>query len=299
MVETPRKAAVGAEAHVRPADGSDVDPALDYLCRAFPGGPGREQWRGLFERHWSSGLPKDTPIGYLLEANRKIVGYLATVCAARELGATSVISCNLAAWCVDLEHRAMGGALFLAAMRQRVSLFTALTPTAPVQNICEVLGFSCLAEYKLLFPVPLLRPTSLLRRATILTKSNDLTAVLSDAHRRIREDHARFALSHYVIVTSSGYSYLILRRTRFKRMRVSEVLFCSNPMIFSDQLDRFKAAVFVQDRSLALFGLPSFIAPQPKGAVKIHKPVYYKGSVNPAAVDLLYSELVLVPQGVV
>jgi hypothetical protein len=249
----------------------------------------------LFERPWANAKLENKSFGYLLEISGRIVGYIGTIFAVREIGGEAVVSCNLSSWCVEPEHRAMGGGLFLAAARQRKTVLTAFTPISAVQVICEALGFARMAGYKLLLPA-LAQSHTLLCRGSVLHRPADLDNILSAKEQRIRADHARFPLSHYVVTTNHGYAYIVTKRGLVRGLPTSQVLFCSHPAILGEQLERFKLTVLARERSLALITLPNFVSPEPRGVIRLNRPTYFKSAgVACADIDLLYSEFALLP----
>lgn len=285
----------GTGVRLRRAENADIDSVVDLLCRAFPRGPRRLQWHPLFERPWDDDALEDSCFGYLLEAGDRIVGYIGTIFAVREIGGEEVVSCNLSSWCVEPEYRAMGGGLLLAAMRQRKAVLTAFTPSPAVQVICETLGFTRMSGYKLLLPA-LAQSDTLLCRGRVLDRPADLDNILSAKERRIRADHVRFPLGHYVVTTNRGYAYIVTKRGLVRGLPTSQVLFCSHPAILGEQLERFKLTVFARERSLALVILPNLVSPEPRGAIRLNRPSYVKSASVPCPdIDLLYSEFALLP----
>jgi acetoacetyl-CoA synthetase len=80
-------------------------------------------------------------------------------------------------------------------------------------------------------------------------------------------------------------------------MPFSELLYCSNPEVLTQQLEKFKLAVLARERSVSVFSLPTFVSPHPKAALRIPKVRYYRSAqVSSTEIDLLYSELAVLPQ---
>jgi acetoacetyl-CoA synthetase len=298
-------AADSSAPRTRPVAPADVDAICTFLQGVFA----RSRitaagWRVLFGNNW---LKERPDLGYVLMVGERIVGFLGTVYAMREINGKSGLVCNLSSWYVLPEYRGWGMALLAAAMRDRSITYTALTPGPVTWQVLENLGFTRLDTRKLFFP-PGAHVDSLLGpRPRIDLNPDTIRRSLNEAQRRIHDDHVRYDCLQLAARDAKGHLYLVVKRrvverdTLFRlfsvraRIPVSEVIYCSAPEFLARHLERIKLAVLWRQRTLGLVVDERLFRVLPRGLPIKEHTLYRSPLFASDDMDRLYSELVLLP----
>jgi len=289
---------------IRPAGPDDVDAICLFLQQGFKGDHlPPDAWRQIFNYNWLEGKPN---LGYVLTAENDIVGFLGAVYARRKINGKSVLMCNLTSWYVLRKYRGWGASLLTTATRDAGICYTAFTPASRSIAMLKAAHFSTLDEHQCFFPPFAHIHTLRESRPTIIFDPDTIRRMLSDEHRRIFDDHLPYGCLHMILrdKTEAQYAYLVFVRRRLNaqlsittKLPYSQLLYCSAPSMLARHLERVKLAVLKRHRSLAIAADERlFTHPRPGLHVNGRGQTLYRSpNLEPAELDKLYSELVLLP----
>jgi acetoacetyl-CoA synthetase len=237
----------------------------------------------------------------VLTVGPQIVGFLGVIYSRHgTAGQDAALVCNLTSWYIRPEYRGWGSFLLAAAMRDKGTTYTSLTPGPETRAMMKALGFAALEKRRLFLP--------LLNAGTFRTdhlhleyEHERIRGLLNERDRRIFDDHAAYDLLHLVAREGPTYAYLILKRRvirsgRLIRVPASELLYCSDPRILVRHFERIKLAVLRRQRTLVFASHEGFVPTSIRSAHKAKHDRYRSSGGRPSSnLDLLYSELVLLP----
>lgn len=284
---------------VRPATRDDIEPICQLLDEGFDNdqvAPG--DWRQLFSYDWIDDKPK---LGFVLTLGPQIVGFLGTIYSQRLLGGREMaLVCNLSSWYVRPEYRGWGSFLLAAALKDKSTTYTALTPGPETRAMLDGLGFARLEKRRFFFP--LLNLGTLTRsRLHFEYDHRRLRSLLSDTDRPIFDDHGSFDLLHLVVRDHKDYAYLVVKRRVIRAkgligIPVSELLYCSDPTFLVAHFERIKLAVLKRQRAVLFVAHERFVPATVQSLRKARFDRYRSSPIyTESDLDLLYSELVLLP----
>lgn len=236
----------------------------------------------------------------MLVCDDTIVGANLAFYSSRQVSNQMVSVCNLAALCVEEEHRAHTIRLIRALLKQRNHTFTDLSPSGNVVAIDERLGFRRLdtttfARSNL--------PGRTRAGVRIISDPGQIEQVLDGDDLRIYLDHRGCAAARHVVLQADDQQcYLIFRIYRRKHLRVfTSLLHVSDPEVYLRHgrslsgflVRRHHALVTSVERRMLLgtdrrFGSRRWV--KLAGRVKMFR----SGTLEQSQIDYLYSELTCV-----
>ena len=265
-----------------------------HLLTLLPPPRPREEWRGLFPSPWSG--PEDG-MGFVLFEGDEPVALMGTLFSERPVGERRERFCNVTSWVATEPYRGEASLLALQLRRLRGHTITNLTPTPDAFRIFTRLGFEPLEVQRTVFwpGGALLRPLGP-RGVRLSHDPGELEAVLDDVHREILEAHRGLA-HHLAAWDDGGYCYLVYTvdpRPLAPRVRVHML---SEPERFVAFLPRIQRHWLRRHRALSAECDARFLrgveVPFSLRRTRATPRLYRSGSVDPADIDNLYSELVL------
>jgi hypothetical protein len=278
---------------VRSIDEAEIPAVAAFLHTAVDPRLSVAQWRALFAYDWPGVKPDH---GFVVVVGGEIKGFLGTVYAERNVAGEGRMFCNLSSWFVAPEIRGAGALLLMAATRRRNCIYTNFTATAEAAALVLKAGFRQIGAVKHLLPP--LAQTATLARSLAARVATDLAAVaarLDSAQRRLFDDHKQ-TCGHLLLEDQDQTLYVITRRRVKRNVPLTEVMHVSSPALFQRHLERVKIVAIRRDRTAALACDDRFLDVEPRLAMRVARPIFCKGGPFPdAAVDNLYSELVLLP----
>lgn len=276
---------------VSPILAADVPAVAAFLHENLDKRLTADQWAAAMVPAWPTHRRDH---GFVLRNGPEVVGaYLAFYSERQVEGATRRI-CNLAAWCVQEEHRTASLRLLRAMLGQQGYSFTDLSPSGNVVPINERLGFEHLdttTACVLNLPWP---PRS--RRARVISDPGRMACVLTGVDLEAFRAHAGSrAARHVVIVVGGEPCYVMFRRDRRKRLPLfASILYVGNTHVL-------RAGATALFRHLLLrHGIPLTLAelrivgfrPTPSVMLRASRPKMFRSpDMGPAQIDYLYSEL--------
>ena len=273
---------------------SDFKDVRDMLVK-FWGKGSEEKWRKLFEYRWER---NENYCGLALKDGGQTVGFIGMIFSRRWINGRTEKICNLSSWFVREEYRTRAVSLLLPLLRMRDYTITDLTPSRAVYQIQRKLGFKDLdANGRILLPFGrrLLGPKHI---AVQMTHAEaDIRQTLSVEHRKILADHSGYQCSHFLLSAANRYCYIVYSKHKRKRLPFVYIHYISDPRLFGQTYHQIRGAIMsharvcfavIDSRLVAGLKLPvSFCLPYrtPKQ--------YLSSNLEPAQIDNLYSELVL------
>jgi hypothetical protein len=254
-------------------------------------GVSRAQWQQAFEPRWDC---SDDHYGYALLHDGRIVGMLGMLFSRRVHAGREVRFCNVHAWRVLPEHRSGSLLLMRPALAMTDHVVTDFSPSPAVGVIARRLGFRPLdATVWLLPPLP---PVRLPTRASIVDLPDGEPAPLDPAGRRICADHAGLGCGQLLASIGSRHCHVVFSTIRgngpaycFVHHIGDADVFCELQAALRAHLLRRAGARFVVVEARHLRDRRVPLALRVDALEKL-----YRGQlVPPAAIDTLYSEVVL------
>ena len=274
-----------------PISGTDVLEVGAYLHRALNPRLSADQWAGAMVPPWSGEAPNH---GFHLRSDGRVVGVALAFYSERPVAGRVERFCNLAAWCVDDEHRSQGLRLLRALLGQRGYSFTDLSPSGNVVALNERLKFEHLDTSTRLVPNAPLPSRGV--RATV--DPAVMARRLTGAPRRIFEDHHGAAAARHVLLDVDGEPlYVIHRKDRRRQMPVfASLLYVSAPELLPRAWNRLSRHLLSQG-ALATLVEERVTGWVPSRGVAVARPrpkMFRSDTLGAADVDYLYSELTCV-----
>ncbi|WP_102961383.1 GNAT family N-acetyltransferase [Mangrovicella endophytica] len=280
---------------VRPATEVDIAGVVDLLHTHMNPKIPPERWRRILDYPWR---PEGVERGWLVEADGRIVGFMATIYSDRLTPSGWRRFCDLGSWYLLREHRGsgVGDALLQAGMAQPDVTYATMTARAATGRKIRALGFGILDDSRLLF-----RPRAGERGALQVETDPDRIAPHLDAwHQAILAHHRAFNLRHALLRTQDGHGCYLVYQVKLKGEAVAyhEILHASDRSILALHAQAV-ADVLVEGETGVLAIDSRFLAEAgalaDNGQVEtIRLPRWYRSpDVAPADIDHLFSETVL------
>ncbi|QSR32549.1 hypothetical protein CFI00_19040 [Nocardioides sp. S5] len=276
---------------VAPTTAADVPDVAAYLHRALNSRLTAEQWARSMVPSWSCDAPNH---GFHLRDGGAVVGAALAFYADRTVAGRPEMVCNLAAWCVDDEHRSHGLRLLRALLGQRGYTFTDLSPSGNVVALNERLKFQHLdTSTTLALNVPL--PP---RGVRAITDPDRIADRLSGRQRRIFDDHREAGASRHVVLDVDGVPlYVLYRRDRRKGLPVfASLLHVSRPELLPRAWARLSGHLLAHG-AVATLVEERVTGWAPPGARLVARPrpkMFRSDDLVADDIDYLYSELTCV-----
>lgn len=279
-----------AQPRVRPAQAADEAAVIALLVRArqWTGDPDR--LRPLFRYEWDAAVPNR---GFVVEVEGCVVGFCGAIYSDRQRRDHTERICSFSFYWVDPEHRSASLRLLQAALTQPGFTFTSLSPNANSRAILRRLGFrEASAGYRLCLPFP---GWPLPRGMRLLHRPEDLLPLLDTADERLVRSHIPYGCGVHLLSAGARQSLIITKPRRLERapLRVSEVLYLSDPGLTLAHWHRAAWRIARRDRSSALAldeGLLQGEKP-PRGLFRARSRLYRRPDRSEGPIDALYSEL--------
>ena len=254
----------------------------------------KEQWQKLFLNHWRS---DEDYVGYLLEEEGCIVGFLGYLFSKRTINGRIEKFCNMTSWAVEEKYRAKSLGLFYPLLHLSKCTLTNFTAASnEVNKILKRLGMQVLDnESVLIYPIPSFRDSK--EKTELVYDKSEIEACLIGKDIEIFKDHLSFDCQHVLIRSGANNCYLIMAEVFRRRIPILSIQYISNPDVFKRCVNRilFKllmryGKIFLQvDRRL----LRGRVIPNSKIIPWGCEKLYRSETVEKEDVDNLYSELFL------
>lgn len=285
-----------AAASIRPATDDDLDEVCALLQSGFSNPRvAAADWRRLATAPWR---PADSPYGYVLVRDGRIVGFLGTLFvdqAGTDGGKTTI--CNLTSWYVEPAHRTVGIGLLSAALESPHTTFTSLTPARSVATILKDVGFVAYARLDFFGP----RLGGLRLRWARVQIDINRTLIrdrLPFSQQKIFDTHRYPGLLHILVSNDTESTYLIAKRRvmiwRGWAIGVSELIYIENLSVLHRHFDRVVNRLLLAQRTV-LFSIEDRFSPLGIRPLRTSQLSRYSKSLDLRnAPQPIYSELALI-----
>lgn len=277
---------------VRHARESEVGAICEFLNTHMDPSVSRERFRNLFTYPW---MPDKPNLGFVLEDDGRLVGFLSTIYGDREVNGRTERFCNLSSWFVLPEYRNQSLSLLTAVHRQGDLVYTNLTSRPAVQKISLALKYQLLDTYKM-FAFPLTHLWTLFRLPwpRLRTAPREIEPRLSPQHQRYLRDHLDTPCRHLLLEAGGESCYLVWRRRVKQHVPFCELLFVSNPDLLRRHFERVKWAIYLRGFAFLLAVDERLLGGRLPLMYPYERVTLYKSArVDRMDVDNLYSELAL------
>jgi acetoacetyl-CoA synthetase len=278
-------------AFVRPARDQEIGTICSFLHTYMDPSVSAERFRHLFTYPW---MPDKPDLGFVIEHEDQIVGFISTIYADREINGRTERFCNLSSWYVQPEHRAKSLSLLTTVHRQGDLVFTNLTARPAVQKISQALRYQLLDTYKL-FAFPFTQLWTLFRAwPQVFTRPEQIEPLLNDSQRRILQDHLATDCRHLLLKQGPRTCYLVWKRRVKQSVPFCELLFVSDPVLLRRHFELVKWVIYWHGRT-ALLAVDERLLGVRLPLLYPYKRVtlFLAKRAGRADIDNLYSELAL------
>ena len=279
-----------------PIGDDDIPGVAAYLTAALNDRVSPQSWSTAMRTAWVDDAPNH---GFQLTADGAVVGAYLAFYSKRVIDGVERRICNLGAWSVEPEHRFQGVRLFQAMLRQQGYTFTDLSPSGNVVDLNQRSGFSFLQATTFLFP-NLPWPT-VPGRVRITADGDRIRAALTGPAAVVFEDHRQApAANHLLLSRGDRHCHVVFRRDRRKNLPLfGSLLHASDPDLLRSSMRPLTRYLLTRERLLATLVDTRIHAGAPRSWAfdlgPSRRKMYRSSELDPAQIDYLYSELVLVP----
>jgi hypothetical protein len=265
------------------------------LLASFPGSSiSKEDWRKLFSTSW---VVSEALRGYLLLEDSEVKGYLGLIFSERLLNGKTEKFCNMTSWIVNEECRGQSVLMLLEMLKLKDYTLTNFTASPTVAALLSKLGFKEFAvDQRVLLPVPRITPSK--DRVGYDVSPKVIRSKLADEDLRIFDDHQGLNCQHLLLRSSRGDCYLILKKTRRKKLTFAKVHYLSNIEVFHECMNELADRICLRLRVFGIMVDERYIGGrQFRGSLPYpqQRKAYFRSNtnVNKNSIDTIYSELVV------
>lgn len=276
---------------VREAVFADTPSVAEFLGSRL-GGEGPPLYRRIFDYRWLVNKPN---IGFLIEQDGRIGGFVGGVYSQREIRGTVQSFCNVHSFAVDAPFRMLSLPMLERFLDRPNHTFTSFTATPSVVKILRFFKFQIIDAGRTVF-TPVSGIGRLFKGAAQLHCGPNLESKLEPFERAIMRDHAGYRCGHFLLEASGARCYFVtIRRGRDVRA-FADVLYANNPQLLIDYIAYAHLPV-ARTHGTALIGLVGrrFVSSRPAGSFLYShvSPFAFRSStLREEDIDMLYSELV-------
>ncbi len=255
----------------------------------------RDQWRRILSIRWSR---HHDHFGYVLMEDDRVVGFLGTLFFERVVSGTEHRFCDLFCWIVPEEYRQHSLLLLFPVLKLQDTTVMSLTPSHGASLILARFGFTVLETHTLIFPF-LPRP-DIGSGVRLLTDREQIRSRLGDHELALFRDHDLPVCNHLLLVAGKDADrscYLVCNTVRKKGVRFTQLYHIGDPELFRQGFCRLQWHFLRRNHTLFTLvdrRLLGGLRPGPgRGHALRHPRLYRPAGLEPAQVDNLYSELLL------
>jgi GNAT superfamily N-acetyltransferase len=275
---------------VRPADEGDIEAVCDLLHDNMSAKISKDCWRRLLDYPWR---PPDAPRGCVAVHDGRAVGFMGLVFADRPVEGQLRRFCNMCAWYLlkDYRGQGIGRRMQFDSVTDPEITYTNLTATEAAGRAFAECGFRVLdRERYIIRRVAGFRPT-----IGYMDAAEAIEPLLDPAERQILQDHRSYNVRHLLLTTGDDACYVVLQvKRKGDDIDYYEVMHASSPRFLETHGQAIANTLLGSDRSVLAFDKRFLEEPAPFESESMRLPRLFRSdSVKPAAIDHLYSEIVL------
>jgi hypothetical protein len=281
-------------AQIRPALQSDADAVAVFLNRHMNARIPVERWRSLFHLPWA--MPADgLDYGRVAVSRGEVVGFAGRIYSERFIEGQRHLIANLNSWYLRKDHRKgkLGLRLHQEMLETRgQASFTVLSIARRTYPIYDRWGFGMLDEDRWLWR----RGAPSTNTVEVLTNRDSFEKELDTHQQQMLHDHREADLWPALIRTDAGDCLAVITAKRKgDDVLFLDVLHLSQPKTFEDNAPQIANRLLRDDNSVLAVD-SRFVSADPPGGERVPIPVprrYLSDRLSPAALDIMYSEVVL------
>jgi len=271
---------------IEPVTEATLPEFAQFLHENLQSSRSAQEWVDGLRVTWTHDQPN---YGFVVRNDGRIVGGIGAYYADRLIKGRPERFCNITSWCVLDAFRQQSMRLAMSVVSQPGWHFTDFSPTKVVGSTLKFFKFKELDDQVAV----ILNVPSLGASVQAFSCPSEIESNLQGEALRIYRDHARFPwLQHVLLKKGPELCHVIYKRRSFKGLPSADVLFMSNPEMFSQQfpylarhfLLRGVISTHVERRFLmhipGLYKLRSGFNPK----------LYLSPSLSDVQIDYLYSE---------
>lgn len=254
----------------------------------------KEDWRQLFIDYWKK---DENYVGYVLVDKGKIVGFIGTIFSKRFINDNQFVFCNLTSWIVKKAYRNKSLHLLFPILRLKDCTLTNFSP-GNYDIIFKMFGFKKInTDIVVILPLPNIYLALSKKNCHLILDKALMGKYMNDSESKIFHDHFKFNCVHLMIISNSGNCYMIAKKVIRRRLPFIHVVFISNKIVFSMQINRSKfeimtklkvVGIIIDERFLSGCVIPYAIK------YKRQNTILYKSNIlKEEDIDILYSEMFL------
>jgi acetoacetyl-CoA synthetase len=275
-------------AELRSVLNTDIEAVCTFLAANMGRGMTKEEYRPLFTYPW---MPEKPSMGYLLEEDGRVVGFLGAIYSHRIIRGKCERFCNLTNWCVLPAFRNESLKLLFAILGQGGQTIINLSPSHEVQKMLNAMRYSKLDLCKL-FSFPLSQFWTLAGRGSLLWDPIEIGRRVDEAGRKVIRDHSGTGCRFLVIAHDGVTSLIVSKKRRKQGISFTEILHVSTVGLFRRNFERVKLGLLLKDRTMLLAIDERLLQSPLPLMLPYHKVSFLKSSsITPQDVDNLYSEI--------
>jgi len=289
---SPRSAARSA---CRAIETADLPAVQRLLEQGFAGEPAGFWAHALAQYGRARPLAGQTPYGYLLEAEGRVVGVILVSYAWRADGTPPYLRGNIGSWYVEPPWRSQATLLTSRAHAPREASYLQLTPAPHVVPIVLAQGYRRYAQGTCASLPWLAPPRPGLRLARVTAPPPTGPDLGADECALLADHHGYGCISLVCSVDGQRLPFVFTRRwapTRYGRLPCARLVYCRS-------LESFAACAGPLGRYLALRGLPIVFfdadgpLPGVPGRYRAGTGRFVRGPQTPRLGDLAYTEVAM------
>lgn len=253
----------------------------------------KDDWKQLFIKHWDR--PEDY-FGYMLVDGDKVVGFLNFNFSTRVINNEIQKFCNLGSWIVKKEYRSEAVLLLLAALKLKEYTITDFTPSREAYLTLKKFRFKDIeTDIKIILPVPIV--DFLTQRLSVEFDRNIIKNYLDEKDLKIYYDHFKFKNIYLLIRSKDESCYIIINKTRRKRLAFGRIHYVSNMDIFLKCINKVNMKICWHLKVCGLLIDERYLGENKMRysvTIKRRYPSLFKSEVlEKDNIDTLYSELLI------
>ena len=272
---------------VQPADIDAICTLLnEHMNPDFP----VERWKALFTPDWSMDNPD---MGIVAEDGGKIVGFHGHICSYRTVGGRRKRFANFTSWYILKEYRnqGLGRAMLEMATSDDDTTYMVCSLSPKRIDYFKTMGLDVLETERLLWR----KDGHEFDNLELIHDPDKMITWANPDEVKVLKDHLGLAVTPVLVSTKCTQCLLLLSIAKKKGATYYDVLYRSNPGMFTDRVADIAQAL-LPDGDFVLAADRRFVENDDAGAEVevIQSPRFYKTKdVKPRNVDLAYSEIVL------
>jgi len=280
---------------IRPALQSDADSVAVFLNRHMDARIPVERWRRLFHFPWT--MPAGgADYGRVALSGGEVVGFISRIYSERTIEGRRELVANISSWYLRKDHRkgSLGLRIYRELLEDRgLATYTVLSIARRTYSLYDRWGFGMLDEYRWLWHRDTSPPMGTVE---VLTDRREIELAVDTEHKRLLHDHRDADLWPALIRTADGDCLMVVTAKRKgDDVLFLDVLHLSRPGLFEKNVMQIANQLLRDDTSVLAVD-SRFLSAAPPGGERVPIRVprrYLSDRISPQALDLMYSEVVL------